>query len=75
MLEIWLTYWSVLKEIVISIVGDFDQSVDSGMATLDSQVKSTLQVKTDQAGRNATFVIDDEDHTLGNTLRYVISCK
>lgn len=39
------------------------------------QTPSTLKITTDSNGRNATFVIDDEDHTVGNSLRYVVSTK
>jgi DNA-directed RNA polymerase subunit L len=45
------------------------------MAALDSLVKSSLEIKTDAEGRNATFLIGEEDHTLGNSLRYVIATK
>jgi DNA-directed RNA polymerase subunit L len=34
-----------------------------------------LQITLDSEGRNGTFLIDDEDHTLGNSLRFVISNK
>lgn len=38
-------------------------------------VPSDLEIKADTGDRNATFVIGDEDHTLGNALRYTISTK
>merc|ERR1711879_952358 len=36
-------------------------------------IESTLEIKSDLDSRNATFIIGDEDHTLGNALRYTIT--
>lgn len=38
-------------------------------------VASELEIKSDDGGKNATFIIGDEDHTLGNALRYTVSNK
>ena len=40
-----------------------------------SKVEEKLRIKTDTDGKNATFYVRDEDHTLGNALRYIISQK